>query len=138
MDCIKVIGSIKCRSDELWNAENYKGLEAGYYIIDDGVALTLMFVNNTNTLEDLPLLDGFPLRRDYVVTEVLFEEKLDTCVDVMQKLEDIQFAVDLIPENVKELVSDQSVNNMDQKQGVDLDAITKLVAVSQKPDLYKE
>ncbi len=136
----KVKAKTSFNSVDMTLASNYDG--SGLYLNDDGIMHNLVVVDgNTYVL-------SVPVPREFIV-EVEDKPTNDFVEMVQRKLDMIINRVDVLTDEQSDVTWEHSVTNqlgvigvkLDSSNtgssSVDLEGLTKLIAVAQKPDIFK-
>lgn len=120
---VEDLGSI----EGLYQANNYPEVNK-LYLVNDGVLTNLAFKNSDNCVMNMPLPQGILLEQKARETEE------DVCSSMRTMLEDYKNEILDAIDKAKNTEPSRTIHN----SGISEDALLKIVAVAQNPELIKE
>ena len=111
----------------MYQANNYPEVNK-LYLINDGVITNLVFKNSDNCVMNMPLPQGILLEQK------ARESEADVCSSMGAMLEDYKNEILDAIGKAKNTEPSQNIHN----SGISEDALLKIVAVAQNPELIKD
>ena len=113
--------------DALYKADNYPEANK-IYIVNDGVITNLAFKNSDNCVMNMPL------PQDILLEQKAREIEVDVCSSMGAMLEDYKNEILEAIGKAKNTEPSRTIHN----SGISEDALLKIVAVAQNPELIKD